>query len=165
MKPKSKCTINQLLSRKLSDHTFASSRASHLIGKLTTQWPLIVFLLAAGNLVCGQVAGEGAPTKSQARQGPGRIEGRASDPDHIALQGARIELRPTGQTTATDDQGHFSLSDVPPGTYILTISYIGFDSFSTEATVAPGQVVQADASLRIGAVNQEVIVRGEREHA
>lgn len=131
------------------------------MGRFATQWPLIVFLLA-GSLLWAQ--GTGVPNKPQARQGSGRIEGRATDPDHVALQGAQVELQPTGQTTPTDDQGKFSLSDVPPGNYTLTISYIGFAPFSATVTVTAGEVVQADASLRIGAVNEEVIVRGEREH-
>src|SRR6202035_3964699 len=50
------------------------------------------------------------------------------------------------------------------GNYILTVSYIGFSEFSKALTVMAGQTVQLDASLQIGSVSQEIVVRGEREH-
>jgi len=111
-----------------------------------------------------QAAGQTVPGRAQAQQGTGTISGRATDPSHTALQSARVELQPTGLTAVSDDQGQFTIPGVPPGNYTLTVSYIGFSQFSAPVVVAAGRVVQADAQLTIGSVNEEVMVRGEREH-
>jgi len=115
-------------------------------------------------LLVGQAAGQTVPGRAQAQQGTGTISGRATDPSHTALQSARVELQPTGLTAVSDDQGQFTIPGVPPGNYTLTVSYIGFSQFSAPVVVAAGRVVQADAQLTIGSVNEEVMVRGEREH-
>ncbi|HXM22336.1 MAG TPA: TonB-dependent receptor [Terriglobales bacterium] len=133
--------------------------------KRLTQRFLIGFLLAgiASLSLWAQVAGGTAPGEVQVQKGSGTIAGRATDPGHNALQGARVELQPTGLTSVSDDQGQFTLTGVPPGNYTLTVSYIGFSPFSAPVTVAAGKVLQVDALLPIGSVSEEVIVRGERE--
>src|SRR6266849_4172165 len=91
------------------------------------------------------------------------ISGRAMDTNHDALVGARVELQPNGYTVTTDAQGAFTISDLVPGKYTLTISYVGFKPFSTDVTVASGGSASEDAALEIETVNEQVIVRGERE--
>ena len=127
---------------------------------------LIAFLLAGATSLSSwaQVAGKTAPGEVQAQKGSGTIEGRVTDPAHDALRGARVELQPKGLTAVSDDQGQLTFTGIPSGNYTLTVSYIGFSQFSAPVTVTAGQVVQVDASLKIGAVSEEVLVRGEREH-
>jgi len=133
--------------------------------KLLMRQLLIVFglFVVASSSVWAQTAGAPPASKVPAQQGVGTIQGRATDPDHVALQGARVELQPTGLIAVSDDQGNFTLRGVPIGTYTLTVSYIGFKQVSAPVTVTAGAMVHADAALGLGSVNQEVIVRGERE--
>jgi TonB-dependent receptor len=93
----------------------------------------------------------------------GTISGYATDTNHDALVGARVELQPNGYVVATDAQGAFTISDLGPGKYTLTVSYVGFKPFSKDVTVASGGVTTADAVLEVETVNEQVIVRGERE--
>jgi hypothetical protein len=74
-----------------------------------------------------------------------------------------VELQPLGQTAITDSQGQFTISDLAPGKYALTISYVGFTPFSTEVNLGAGGSANVDAVLQIATVSQEVIVRGQRE--
>src|SRR6202011_2980174 len=67
------------------------------------------------------------------------------------------------QTATTDSLGQFTIPDVAPGKYVLTVAYLGFDPFSKDVTVGSGATVNVDAVLQIATVSQEVIVRGERE--
>ncbi|HKV63604.1 MAG TPA: TonB-dependent receptor [Candidatus Acidoferrum sp.] len=92
------------------------------------------------------------------------ISGHVTDTNGDPLVGARVELQPLGQTAATDAQGQFAILDVAPGKYTLTVSYVGFKSYSKDVTVASGGSVNEDAVLAIETVNEQVIVRGEREH-
>ena len=98
-----------------------------------------------------------------AQERRGTITGRATDVNNDALVGARVEVQPLDRTAATDAQGQFTISDVASGKYTLTISYVGFKAFSKEVTVASGAVTNVDAELQVEAVNEQVIVRGERE--
>jgi hypothetical protein len=99
---------------------------------------------------------------AEAQERKGSISGHVMDVNHDALVGARVEVQPNGYAVTTDAQGAFTISDLVPGKYTLTVSYVGFKPFSKDVTVASG-VTNADAVLDIEAVNQEVIVRGERE--
>ena len=100
---------------------------------------------------------------SQGQERKGTISGHVTDVNHDALVGARVELQPNGYAVATDAQGAFTISDLAPGKYTLTVSYVGFKPFSKDVTVASGSVTNADAALDIETVNEQVIVPGERE--
>ena len=93
----------------------------------------------------------------------GSISGHATDTNHDALVGARAEVQPNGHAVTTDAQGAFIISDLAPGKYTLTITYVGFKPFSTDVTVEPGGVTSAEEMLAIESVNEQIIVRGERE--
>ena len=93
----------------------------------------------------------------------GTVSGRVAGPDHVGLQGARVEVQPIGLTAVTDEQGQYSIPDVPAGNYTLSVSYIGFAPFSAPVAVNPGGAVHMDVELKIEEVNQQVVVRGERE--
>src|SRR5882672_11105775 len=102
-------------------------------------------------------------TSVDAQERRGSLTGHAMDINHDPLVGARVELGPVGYTTVSDAQGKFSISDLVPNKYTLTISYVGFKTFSREVVITPGTVANVEAVLDIGTVNQEIIVRGERE--
>lgn len=91
------------------------------------------------------------------------ISGHVTDANHDALVGARVELQPNGYAVTTDAQGGFMISDLVSGKYTLTISYVGFKPFSRDVTVASGGTANVDAELQVETVNEQVIVRGERE--
>jgi TonB-dependent receptor len=99
---------------------------------------------------------------SHGQERKGAITGHVTDVNHDALVGARVELQPAGFAVTTDAQGAFTISDLAPGKYSLAVTYVGFKPFSKEVTVGAG-VTNADAMLDIESVNDQVIVRGERE--
>jgi outer membrane receptor protein involved in Fe transport len=100
---------------------------------------------------------------SHAQERKGGISGHVTDVNHDALVGARVEVQPNGYAVTTDAQGAFTISDLAPGKYTLSVSYVGFKPFSKDVTVAAGGVTNADAVLDIETVNEQIIVPGERE--
>jgi TonB-dependent receptor len=100
---------------------------------------------------------------SHGQERRGTISGHVTDVNRDALVGARVEVQLNGYSVATDAQGAFTISDLAPGKYTLTVSYVGFKPFSKDVTVAAGGVTNADAALDIETVNQQIIVPGERE--
>jgi TonB-dependent receptor len=99
---------------------------------------------------------------SYGQERKGTISGHVTDINHDALVGARVEVQPSGFAVTTDAQGGFTISDLLPGKYTLAVTYVGFKQFSKDVTVGAG-VTSADAMLDIESVNDQVIVRGERE--
>jgi outer membrane receptor for ferrienterochelin and colicin len=98
-----------------------------------------------------------------AQQGAGSITGKVTDPSQGVLQGARIELQPGRQSTQSDANGEFTIKDVNPGRYTVTVSHEGFGLYSTDVTVSASSSARVDATLQVGTHNEIVTVTGERE--
>jgi TonB-dependent receptor len=99
---------------------------------------------------------------SPAQGSKGAISGRVSDESGGALVGAQITLAPKVVTTVTDSNGQFFLNDLEPGTYTVTINYVGFAAFTKTVQVSAGQVANSDAKLEVASVSSEVLVTAER---
>ena len=80
------------------------------------------------------------------------------------LVGAQVTAKPRQVSAVTNQQGEFRISDLPPGDYTLTVHYVGFADFTTQVTVAAGQAVRADASMKVATKNEEIVVSAERAH-
>jgi hypothetical protein len=98
-----------------------------------------------------------------AQQGAGTITGKVTDPSQGVLQGARIELQPGGQSAQSDANGEFSIKDVNPGRYKVTVSHEGFGLYSADVTVTANSSARVEAILRVGTHNEVVIVTGDRQ--
>ena len=65
-------------------------------------------------------------------------------------------------TTASDDQGRFELSELPPGVYVVSASLAGFDPVSrSPVQVTGGEPVAIDFLLIVSGVEEDVDVQGE----
>ena len=98
-----------------------------------------------------------------AQERTGSVTGTITDASGGVLPGARVELTPTARLFVSNGQGQFAVRDLTPGHYNVTASYIGFAPFSTDVTIAAGQVSHVNVVLQIGTQNEVVTVAGERE--
>jgi TonB-dependent receptor len=103
-------------------------------------------------------------TPAHAQEHNASITGTVTDAGGGVLPGARLELQPGGKTAVSDGQGRFTILDLAPGRYTLTVSYVGFSPFSADATVTAGQAAHLDAVLQIETRSEVVTVRGDRQH-
>ncbi|HEY0759146.1 MAG TPA: TonB-dependent receptor [Acidisarcina sp.] len=101
-----------------------------------------------------------APAFSQSSKGT--ITGVVKDTQGAVLQGARIELQPAASSAVSGGQGDFTVTDVAPGTYTLTVSYVGFATFTSPVTVQAGQAAHLDATLSVASTSQNIIVTADR---
>ena len=111
-------------------------------------------------LVLGAVVVLGVPALAQERKGG--IRGHVTDNSGGILQGARIELQPKGIIVVSNTQGEFFINDVDPGSFKISITYVGFDGFTKQVTVSAGQIASLDAKLEVGSQNLEVLVTAGR---
>ena len=90
--------------------------------------------------------------------GNGIVSGTVKDAAGAVLQGAQITLQPTAITVASDAQGDFVIPNLVPGTYTVTISYVGFNNSVSTVEVKAGQTTPLNATMTIGSSNQQVLV-------
>ena len=103
-------------------------------------------------------------TKSAfAQTGKGTIAGRVTDASGAVLQGARVEILQRNSFVASDAQGEFTFTDLLPGSYTVKVSYVGFQPFSSDVTLASGQLTRVDAVLKIATGGEQVTVYGGRQ--
>ncbi len=94
----------------------------------------------------------------------GTLAGLVKDASGAVLQGARVTLEPAVQPETSDGQGQFVYNNLNPGKYKVTISFVGFENFTTEVNVAAGQNAQVEAVLKVASANDQVLVTAERPH-
>ncbi|MDE3201731.1 MAG: carboxypeptidase regulatory-like domain-containing protein, partial [Acidobacteriota bacterium] len=98
-------------------------------------------------------------------QADGAIAGTVTDPNGAILQGAQITLLKPSMIAATNEQGRFYVNGLAPGTYNLTVSYVGLKSFSKSVTVTAGQTATVDVTLKLPNDKEAVVVNAGRVSA
>ncbi len=80
----------------------------------------------------------------------GGVAGRVTTDDLLPIPTAQVGLLSEGQTVAlatTDEEGHYSLAGVQPGTYTIVAQALGYDSQARALDIQRGQVAEAHFSL------------------
>src|SRR2546429_19349 len=101
----------------------------------------------------------------QAQTGSGGITGKVTDSGGGILQGAQISVEPGGIKVVSDAQGEYLVNGLAPGTYTVTIEYVGFTTSSKSIAVAAGQIANVDAQLAVASQNLKVLGSGDRPSA
>jgi TonB-dependent receptor len=101
-----------------------------------------------------------APALTQV--GKGAITGRVTDSSDSILQAAQVLLEPKGGSAVSDAQGRFFVNDIEPGSYKITITYVGFAAFTQDVTVVAGQNANVDVKLTPSSQSEQVLVTADR---
>lgn len=120
--------------------------------------PLVLSLLSSRFVVALAILLIPGVAALAQQHGTGVISGRAVDRQGAVLPGARLKLQPGDITGATDAQGEFNLIGVTPGDYTLTISYVGFATFTQQVRVSAGQTSRIDAKMDVSAKSEVITV-------
>ena len=96
----------------------------------------------------------------------GSIQGTVTDPSGATVGGASVTGRnlDTGltQATTTTDAGNYSLPNLPPGRYSVTVEAPNMKKYSREGvTVATATTVSLDVPMQVGAVSDSVTVTAD----
>ena len=100
-----------------------------------------------------------------AQQESGQIHGAVVDSlTGEVLPGANVLLLGTSMGSSTDVDGNYVIQSVPPGSYKLTVRYIGYKGREVSIVVTPGTMLQHNFLLLSQAVEgQEVIVTAQAQ--
>jgi len=86
----------------------------------------------------------------------GSIKNERGEP----LAGATVQLKNTGYSTLTDASGNFIIHNVPPNSYTLTVSYVGYISQETKIIVAANMLPVALKLTEDVLQLQQIVVTG-----
>ena len=96
----------------------------------------------------------------------GSIEGSVTDPNGGAVAGASVTARnmDTGltQATATTQAGIYSLPNLPPGRYSVTVEAPNLKKYAQEGvTVTTGTAISLNIPMQLGAVSESITVTAD----
>src|SRR5438445_3400934 len=100
--------------------------------------------------------------RTAGQERPGAITGKVTDSGGPVLQSAKVKVEPGPIDALSDAQGQFLISGLAPGTYTVTIRYVGFNTFTKSVMVSAAQVANVNAQLGVASQNLEVLVTAER---
>ena len=97
----------------------------------------------------------------------GTILGTATDPSGAVLPGATVTVKNVGtgleRTTQTSADGSYSLPELPIGTYTVTVTLTGFQTFqATGVEVDVSGERRIDAHMKPGQVSTKVEVSADQ---
>ncbi len=93
----------------------------------------------------------------------GTVAGRVTNPQRQGVNDAAVTVHSiqegTDRTVRTDDNGHFQVPFLNPGTYDVIVEKDGFSKVrQTGLAVSTAQTTELDIALTLARVNQEVTV-------
>ena len=96
----------------------------------------------------------------------GSIQGSVTDTSGAAIPGAQVKVFSPGtglsRTVQTNDLGEYVASELPLGTYSVTVEKAGFKTTTlTQIPVSVGAPIRANAKLQPGAVSEAVEVTAD----
>jgi TonB-dependent receptor len=91
----------------------------------------------------------------------GTVTGHIVDPSNSVLQGAHIELQPAGITAVSDQQGGYYFNNLLPGSYTLTVNYVGFAVFTKSVDITAGHTMIVDAKMEVSSQKDQIIVTAQ----
>jgi hypothetical protein len=95
------------------------------------------------------------------------ITGNVKDTSGAVLPGVTVEaaspvLIEKTRTVVTDSNGRYQIVDLRPGTYTVTFTLTGFNTFKRDGVVLAGASANTvDADLRVGSLEETITVTGE----
>lgn len=113
-------------------------------------------------LVAAGLLGGVASTPGYAQENLGTVLGSITAGDTgNPLRGAQVVLVGTGRGSLTNESGAYVIQRVPPGSYDLEVSYMGYKTHRVKITVAAGQSVTTSAQLLVDPLAlDEIVVTG-----
>src|ERR1022692_3575319 len=97
----------------------------------------------------------------------GTILGTVTDPQGAVVAGAKVTVKNVGtgleRTTETSADGTYALSELPIGTYTVTVVLTGFQTFEAKGvTVDVASERRVDAAMKTGQVSSRVEVSADQ---
>jgi len=109
------------------------------------------YILTLAVLILGVVS-------SSAQQSGGTVKGKITYGDGVVLHNVTVQIVQTKQTTETNEDGTYELTNIQPGRYTILVHLEGFADESRVVNVTGGGSLTADFALKIASLKEQVTV-------
>lgn len=116
-------------------------------------------LLAAAVFSAGCISLSAANDVTEINAG-GSVSGRITDTEHHVLPGATIMIEDLHTGVTSDINGFYKLPNLKPGTYVVKISYVGYQPVVSKIVIEDNKSKENNFVLTEGLALQEVVVDG-----
>ena len=99
-----------------------------------------------------------APDSNEAALGV--MRGRVVDTQNQVLPGATVMIESLHTGVVSDINGYYTLANLKPGTYIVKVSYVGYEPKTMKLTISPDKTAVQDFVLSDGVELQGIEVKG-----
>ncbi|HKN74090.1 MAG TPA: TonB-dependent receptor, partial [Candidatus Acidoferrum sp.] len=100
-------------------------------------------------------------TDAIAQNETGSIAGHITDSSGGLLQGAEIKLQPTDRIAVSNQQGSYLINTIAPGSYTITVTYVGFSLFTKAVSITAGQTTSLDVTMQVSSQNEQILVTAQ----
>src|ERR1700744_1560431 len=92
--------------------------------------------------------------------GNGTLSGTVTDKaDSLVIPGATVSIPDLKIATATNDKGHFTLNHIPKGVYLVSVSFVGYATYTQRVDFA--KTTRLDVKLTSSSIEAgEVVITG-----
>lgn len=90
------------------------------------------------------------------------ISGNVKDEEQNPLPGANVLIGELNRGTVTSVNGSFAMENIPGGSYTLTITFVGYESYEESVTVNSDLHLGEIGMIRVPYMGEEVIVSATR---
>ncbi|WP_439558220.1 carboxypeptidase-like regulatory domain-containing protein, partial [Dyadobacter sp.] len=95
----------------------------------------------------------------------GKLKGTVADISKNALPGVNVVIKNTSTGTQTNESGYFEIANINDGSYVLSVSSVGFKTKEISFTISQNEVDLETVTLYAGdEILREIVVEGEREN-
>ncbi|MEL0651553.1 carboxypeptidase-like regulatory domain-containing protein [Algibacter sp. TI.3.09] len=78
--------------------------------------------------------------------------------NNTPLEMARVSIKETGDKTISDQEGNFTLKGLNPGTYTVSLSFVGYETKTIEVNVAANRTTQIKESLGANSLSLDALM-------
>lgn len=94
------------------------------------------------------------------------VKGKVLEENHEALSGAHILLTEAALGTIADSYGNFKLRNIPPGQYTLSVSFVGYQTYSQPIEVSDMSNLSIEVNMKPGDIKLgDLTVTASAEHS
>jgi hypothetical protein len=117
-----------------------------------------LFISEKGQLVIGAGIGAVGGNSSKSNKPNSKIEGKIIDAETgEPLPGANVIIKGTSIGAASNIEGLYVISQVPPGSYKLSITYIGYNPVEIPVQVDPGKKIKQNIKMNYTTLEGEKV--------
>lgn len=97
---------------------------------------------------------------------PAVLQGQVKDSNGKIIPKASIRLEPDGRSGISDAKGNFQIKNIYPGRYQLTVSCVGYQSYTTSILIQSGQTFIQNVTLAASDQQlNDIDISGKRQNA